>query len=293
MPAGIGARGQTKDPAMITKFVIRTGLAVLLLWLSAFASAAPLPAEPARVMLVGMFHFANPGRDMVKSRVINVMSAANQAYLDGLAGRLAGFRPTDVLVECSPADQGKYDEKFRDYVAGRLQLPANENYQIGFRLAKLAGLSGVTCFDEDVIGWDSQPMFDHMDKHQPQTKQELEALYKALSASTDEEQSTLSLPQLLRLASDPARDAFNKGLYLRTNDVDAGGGFAGADASASWWHRNFRMYANIQKAASPGRRVVTLAGQGHTAILKDLLAVDDRRKAEDVRAYLDAASAAR
>ena len=78
----------------------------------------------------------------------------------------------------------------------------------------------------------------------------------------------------------------NKSIYLRTNDVDAGRGFVGADAAASWWHRNFRMYANIQQVATPGHRVIALAGQGHTAILKDMLAVDDRRVAEDVRPYL-------
>ncbi|MBC7657178.1 MAG: hypothetical protein H7147_08395 [Frankiaceae bacterium] len=33
------------------------------------------------------------------------------------------------------------------------------------------------------------------------------------------------------------------------------------------------------------------AGQGHTAILKDLLAADDRRAAEDVRTYLSAGEA--
>jgi hypothetical protein len=30
-----------------------------------------------------------------------------------------------------------------------------------------------------------------------------------------------------------------------------------------------------------------LAGQGHTAILKDLLAVDDHRRAVDVRPFLE------
>jgi hypothetical protein len=48
------------------------------------------------------------------------------------------------------------------------------------------------------------------------------------------------------------------------------------------------VYANIQKAAAPGRRVIALAGQGDTAILKDLVSVDDRRAAEDVRTYLPA-----
>ncbi len=195
-------------------------------------------------------------------------TGGNQAYLDGLAGRLAAFKPTRVL--------------------GRFVLPADETYQIGFRLAKLTALPGVTCFDEQAVGWNAQPMFDYMDKHDAQARQDIEATFKALSAQMDGEQVTLPLVQLLHLASDPTRDALNKGLYLRTNAVGAGNGFAGADASASWWHRNFRMYANIQKTAGPGSRVVVLAGQGHTAILKDLLADDDRRLAEDARGYLDA-----
>jgi hypothetical protein len=252
----------------------------------ALPAAAVTPAPPAKVMLVGMFHFANPGQDLVKGRVIDVTTAENQAWLDAFAARLAAFRPTDVLVECSPKDQGDYDAQFRAYVAGDFALPANENHQVGFRVAKAAGLDGITCFDEDNIGWDAGPMFEYIEKNDPETKQAIEALFATLSADTEREQSTLSLPRLLQLANDPGRDAFNKGLYLRTNEVDAGGGFAGADAAASWWHRNFRMYANIQKAAAPGHRVIALGGQGHTAILRDLLAVDGRREAEAVAGYL-------
>ena len=96
----------------------------------------------------------------------------------------------------------------------------------------------------------------------------------------------MSLARLLQLGNDPERDRENKALYMATNAVDAGGGFAGADASASWWHRNFRMYANVQKAASPGRRVLVVGGQGHTAILKDLLAIDGEREAEDATRHL-------
>lgn len=247
---------------------------------------AQSPAEPARVMVFGTFHFANPGLDVVKSQVINVLSEPNQAYLEGLARRLAAFKPTEMLVECEPSEQSRYDESFRAYVAGRFRLPANENHQIGFRVARVAGLAGVTCFDEREIGWKAQPMFDYMDKHQLPIGKDMEALFKTLSATTDREQTTLSLTQLLELANDPARDAENKGLYLRTNAVGAGDGYAGADAAASWWHRNFRMYANVQRAAEPGHRVIVLAGQGHAAILKDLLAMDAQRRVEDVRAYL-------
>lgn len=271
---------------MPSQRAFRLPLVALCLLLPALAAAAPPALAPAKVMLFGIFHFANPGRDMVKTRVIDVMTPDNQAYLDGLAARMAAFQPTDVLVECSPADQAKYDESFRAYVAGNFVLPTNETYQIGYRIAKRAGLSRVTCFDEDAVGWNAQPMFDYMEKHEPEAKKSLEATFQSLGEAMDNEQATLSLTELLQLANDPARDALNKSIYLRTNEVDAGGGFVGADAAASWWHRNFRMYANIQKAAAPGRRIIALAGQGHTAILKDLLAVDDRRTAEDVRTCL-------
>jgi hypothetical protein len=273
---------------MSRRRAFRINLAALCLLLSAIAAAAPPALEPAKVMLLGMFHFANPGRDIVKARVIDVTTPENQAWLDGLADRMAAFRPTDVLAECSPSEQDAIDGKFRDYVAGRFALPANETYQIGFRVARRAGLARVTCFDEDKVGWNAQPMFEFIEKHDPALKHELDATFQSLSASMDQEQATLPLARLLQLTNDPARDLQNKALYLRTNGVDAGGGFVGADATASWWHRNFRMYANVQKAAAPGRRVIVLAGQGHTAILKDLLAADDRRVAEDARAYLEA-----
>ena len=67
--------------------------------------------------------------------------------------------------------------------------------------------------------------------------------------------------------------------------MDAGGSFAGGDASASWWHRNFRMYANVQKAAVSGHRVLVVAGAGRTAMLQDLLEIDRQRQAEDVNRY--------
>ena len=262
-------------------------LLVLATWAANAADRAPSPGPaPAKVMVLGVFHFANPGLDKVKSEVIDVTTPANQAYLAGLAQRLAAFGPTDVLVECEPSAQAGQDAAFAAYRDGSAGLTVNEVQQIGFRVAKAAGLAGVTCFDEGDVHWNAGPMFAYLDAHAPERKAAIEALFASLSARQSREQTTLSLAELLRLANDPARDRENKALYIGTNDIDAGGGFAGADASASWWHRNFRMYANVQKAASPGRRVLVVGGQGHTAILKDLLAIDGEREAEDATRHL-------
>ncbi len=264
----------------------RAAIWLCIATLPAPALAAVPPPKLAKVMMMGVFHFANPGKDMVKSGVINVMTSENQAYLNGLATRLAGFHPTAVLIECEPADQVKIDEKFAAFRKGSFAMTSNEDFQIGFRVAKVAGIDKVTCFDEGNVGWDAQPMFDYIKKNEPKTQEALDAVYKSMSERENREQATMSLPQLLKLTNETARDRENKDLYIRTNAVDAGGSFAGADASASWWHRNFRMYANVQKAAAPGNRVLVIAGAGHTAILKDLLAIDSQRQSEDVNSYL-------
>jgi hypothetical protein len=245
-----------------------------------------VPANAAKVMMLGVFHFANPGRDLVKSGVIDVMTPANQAYLQKLATRIAAFRPTDVLIECEPSQQSRYDADYAAYQADTFKATSNENHQLGFRVAKAAGLKRVTCFDEGKVGWEAEPMMAYIKAHEPQTQAALDAAIQALSGRESREQATLSLGQLLLLSNDPARDRENKAFYLATNAVDAGASFAGADAAASWWHRNFRMYANVQRAAMPGHRVLVIAGAGHTAILKDLLAIDTQRQAADVRPLL-------
>ncbi len=129
-------------------------------------------------------------------------------------------------------------------------------------------------------------LFEYVGAHAPAQKAAMDTVFESLSARTTREQTTLPLPELLRLTNDPARDRENNDLSLFTNAVDAGGGFVDADASASWWHRNVRMFANVQKAAAPGHRVLVIAGARHTAILKDLLAIDGARATGNVAGYL-------
>jgi hypothetical protein len=74
--------------------------------------------------------------------------------------------------------------------------------------------------------------------------------------------------------------------YLITNAIAVDGKHQGVDATASWWERNFRMYAKIQRQAAPGARILVVGGQGHTAILKSLLDIDQKIKGVDIRPFL-------
>jgi len=54
----------------------------------------------------------------------------------------------------------------------------------------------------------------------------------------------------------------------------------------TWWERNFRMYANVQRWAQPSTRVLVIAGQGHTAIMKQFLESDSRRVEVPLESFL-------
>ncbi len=255
-----------------------TTLTVLLVLASPVLAA---DEEPAQVLLVGLFHFHNPGQDVVKTDVLDVMTDENQAYLQALSQRIAALEPTSVLLEYNPASQQEMQAEYNDYRAGSFELTHNEIYQLGFRIAALAGLEAVHSFDEREVGWDAEALFQSIEAD-PELKARLDSMIAEITEETNRKQATLPLADLLRTYNSAAEDQRNRSFYLLTNHVGAGEEFVGADAAASWWHRNFRMYANIQHHATPGSRVVVIGGQGHIAIIRGLLEDDPDREPIDL-----------
>jgi len=243
--------------------------------------------QPARVMLLGLFHFDNPGLDAVKYTPLDVMKPAEQAYLEGLAYRLSAFAPTKVLLEYPEKSDAVINQRYTDYRAGRYVLGKNEIYQLGFRVAQRAGLQRVHGFDTEAPKY-GDALWSQLGKA-PATEKKLMALIASESARLQALHRSKPLADVLALSNAAAEDRRNKGFYMLLNDVAASDGqFLGADASAHWWHRNLRMYALVQAHAQPGERVLVIAGSGHTAILRDLLRADAERVEADVLPYLPA-----
>jgi hypothetical protein len=244
-------------------------------------------SESAQVMLFGTFHFQDAGLDVVKSKDINVFTAESQEYLQGLAQRLADFKPTRVLLEYNPRNDEEINGRYRDYLAGKYELPANEIYQLGFRLAKQAGHTRVYSFDNRDVEWQADAMFEYAKQHDSPEMNTFNEIIRTFTEEDEQARATLSLRELLMRANDADLERRNMDLYLSTNSIGAGDGYAGADSSASWWERNFRIYANIQQLAGPGERIIAIGGSGHMAILKQLLEIDQRLEAVAVNSYFD------
>lgn len=254
---------------------------------SAQTPAAPTVSAsppPAKVMFIGLWHFDNPGLDAVKFTPIDVMKPAEQAYLVELAKRIAGFKPTRILLEYPAASDGVMNQRYQDWQAGTFELKVNEIYQLGFRIAKEAGLKRVEGFDvRDVKGDDA--IWPHL-MQDPVLSKEFAAMIADMSRQLNEMHRKLSLKELLKRNNHPEEDRENKSFYLWLNPIGTDAApHMGSNATSQWWQRNFRMYARVQKAAQPGERVVVIAGQGHTAVMRDFLRADLKRVEEHPYGY--------
>lgn len=264
------------------------GMKIVFLFVAStlLALSAEGQGQPAEVLLFGVFHFHNPGRDVVRVDQVDVTTSDNQAYLQGLASRICSFRPTIILMEFDRSREPEIRRQLASYIAGTSELGANEIYQIGFRVAKTCDVERMHGIDETEVGWDAEPLFEYLEESAPDILATFNDSIAHMQESEAKAHRELSLRELLIRANDAEQDRMNKDLYLVTSAAGAGSSFEGADAAARWWHRNFRMYANIQRYASPGERVLVVAGSGHTAILRDLLQIDGRIRAIDIHEYL-------
>ena len=116
-----------------------------------FAMAGLAPAAPAvQVMVLGTYHFGNPGLDLQNMRADDVLQPKRQAEVAAVMDGLARFRPTRVAVEVvADSLPGAALPKYRRYRAGEGRDDRNEISQIGYRLADRAGLADVQGIDVD------------------------------------------------------------------------------------------------------------------------------------------------
>ena len=103
-------------------------------------------------MVVGVAHFNNPGRDVVNTKVDDVLAPKRQTEIAAIVAQLAKFHPTHVAVEWPVAKQDKLDARYAAYRAGTYTLSRDERDQLGLRLAAKLGLAQV-----DAVDWLDEP----------------------------------------------------------------------------------------------------------------------------------------
>jgi len=247
------------------KPVAAFALAALLAAAAPVAAApAAQPAKPVQVMVVGVFHFSNPGQDIGNVQVPDVTTPERQAEIARIVAGLNRFHPTAVAAEW---DAATVDERWAKYQAGSLPPSKNEVVQLGFRLGKLAG---ARVFGADMDGdFPFGPVIDWTKAHgmegfEAQAMAEIQAEVGA----TSERLAHGTLGAELWRMNQPAEIERSTRFYTDALRIGAGNEQPGADLNGAWATRNYRICARIIQESKPGDRVVVFFGAGHAYLLR-------------------------
>ena len=230
------------------------------------ASWAQSDARP-QVLVLGVYHMANPGHDIINTEADDVLAPKRQAEIARLIEVLKRFNPTKIAIEADAG--GQRVARYSDYLAGKYTLSRNEIDQIGYRLAKELGHKTVCPVDAD--GEYPYPRLVSYAKASGRSK-ELDAVMAEWGDRVKAQNAYLLshtvLETLLYMNADD-RVADDVGFYYRAAQFGEPYDWAGADFVSDWFRRNMRIYSNVmQLANSPDERVLVIFGAGHLGWLQ-------------------------
>ena len=220
-----------------------------------------------QVMVLGTFHFDNPGLDYVKSSVSDILSAPRQKELRELLDNIKAFKPTKIAIEAEPKFGERINARYGRYVAGQDTLRRSETDQIAFRLAKELGHKAVYCVDMKKDMDFNAVMQTAQMSGQTDFLRRFQLAMGFIQAEL-EKMSTMSLIEQFRLHNNLHNAEHSHSAYLLMATVGKDTNYTGANVIAGWYERNLKIAMNVMRIIeSPEDRVLVLFGAGHLPLL--------------------------
>lgn len=254
----------------------------------------------ADVLLLGTFHFNDPGLDDYKPEFHwNPLEPRHERQIAEVVQLLAPFRPTRIAVEWPIARQGSLDSKYNDWLSDKAPLGPSETEQLGFRLARELGHKRVYAIDAPARSYFPDMTQEEYDQREAQLikgadqrllarQQDLEKRYRELAQFDDALKMKMPLRDYLLRKNEPERVLASHGQYLiggfylgRDND------YLGPDMRTRWYNRNLRIFHNLQRITVSGdERILVIIGSGHLPILRHAVEASPEYRLVEVKEYL-------
>lgn len=257
----------------------------LLSVLAVIAGVGFATVPKPKVMVLGTFHFANPGHDAVKVTQRDILDPDRQREVLKVVAELARYKPTKIFIEAVPERQADVDTAYAA-LRGGAPLTANEVQQIGFRLGKELDLPSMICVDyKSDMDFESVLKFAGANGMGDVPRRMMTILEKLGKIMSDWDRQ-YSVGQLLAIHNDPAFIRVGQRFYTDFLAVGKHPDYPGVDMVAGWYRRNLVIYQNVQSHLKPGDRALVIYGSGHAYYLNQLFT--DNEAVEFVRpsAYL-------
>ncbi|HEU4566177.1 MAG TPA: DUF5694 domain-containing protein [Gemmatimonadaceae bacterium] len=267
--------------------------AIAVIALAAGAAAAPALAQQQphgrpQVLVLGTYHFANPGLDYANPRADDHLSPKRQREIEELVARLAAFRPTKIALEVPVARDSALNARYQRYLRGEDTLRVDEGDQIGLRLARRLGHQRVYAVDYR-LDLDFGGVMKYAAEHGlARLVQEAQAWIQRYMASFDSLQKTSTVGEILLEANSAAADSTH-GLYLELLAVRSDTGYVGAEMVSDWYERNLKILSNVRALVErPDERVLVIIGSGHGPLLREFVRQSPGLELADLRKFLGA-----
>lgn len=223
-----------------------------------------------KVMILGTFHFANPGLDYTKTDRDSILSEKRQKEVRELIDKIKAFQPTKIAIEV-PFGNTSINDQYNLYLQKQFELKENETYQVAFRLAQELNHKKLYPID-----YKKDMDFQAVMKSATSNGQQkfLESFQKAMGFITQMQAETSKdtvLEQIRFLNNVDSMMRLDR-FYLLLAEVGKDSDYTGADVVTGWYERNLKIAMNIVRTAdSPEDKVLVLIGAGHAKLLREFL----------------------
>jgi hypothetical protein len=248
---------------------------LLLMGLLAIPTAAwSQPDTRPEILVLGVYHMANPGHDIHNLQADDVLSPNRQQQITQLIEVLKRFHPTKIAFEAG-VGSSRVSKEYSDYLAGKYTLSRNEIDQIGYRLAKELGHYAVYPVDVDGdFPW--QRVVNYAKANGVTAKfDSINAGWGTMVKELGDFLGSHSVLETMEFVNSDARPARDMALYFAVVRYGDPFDYAGSDLLAAWYQRNIRIYRNIVALIdSPSERILVIYGYGHLGWLRQDVAND-------------------
>ncbi|RYY50379.1 MAG: hypothetical protein EOO06_03965 [Chitinophagaceae bacterium] len=250
--------------------------------------AQPQAQKPLEVLLLGTFHFDNPGLDVAKFKDADILSPKRQKEVADLSRLLKKFAPDKIFIEAVPSRQPQIDSAYAAYREGKKQLSASEVEQLGFRVANELNLSGVQGVDypDAIFPFDSL-MKSAAAAGQMELVSYVQTTINEIQTSFNAALQKSTISEMLIRENSPDMIRLQHEFYFKLLAAGIPGNHAGSYLVSEWWRRNMVIYENILKQLNgKEQKILVIFGSGHTAVLNEIMKFNPAIKLVPARGHL-------
>ena len=161
---------------------------------------------------------------------------------------------------------------YRRFLQGTHMLDRTEMQQLGFRIARQAGLPRIFGVDFELDVNVASVMVWALTHGQPELASAAQGLSSRLLAEADSMMKHATVSEIIAALNSARADSAH-GIYMAALRVGADTSYPGASMTARWYERNLKIASNVLRLIeSPDDRVLVVIGAAHGPILREILA---------------------